>query len=57
MAISGNYIDSSNLSMAIRELEFTGAEDPRVKVVLDVLRLKLQERVSMVSFVSFSLSI
>jgi hypothetical protein len=32
VAISANYVDDSNLSMAVRELEFTSAEDPRVKV-------------------------
>jgi hypothetical protein len=41
IAISANYVDYSNLSLAITELELTSAEDPRVRPVLDSLR-KLQ---------------
>ena len=46
IAISANYVDYSNLSLAITELEFTSTEDPRARVVLDSLRELQEERVA-----------
>ena len=43
VAISANYVDYSNLALAIAELELACAEDARAKVVLDSLRQRQEE--------------
>ena len=46
IAISANYVDTSNLSLVIGELELLSTEDPRAKVVLDSLKEKQHEILS-----------